>query len=65
METIEDNLSEGFGQNVLQDENMEQMTPKTRLVNILKKTGVLLLVVFVFIFIISILFMSHTYSYHL
>jgi hypothetical protein len=65
METIGDNLSEGFEQNSLQDESMVPITPKTRLVKILKKTGVLLLVVFVFIFIISILFMSHTYSYHL
>lgn len=65
METPQGKFSGEIGINSLQDGSIEQVTPKTRLVKILVKTGVILLVIIVFLFFISVLFMSHTYSYHL
>ena len=46
-------------------ERAEQTTPKPLAVRILLKAAVVLGLIFVFAFIISILFMGHTYSYHL
>jgi hypothetical protein len=65
METPEENLPLEIGQNSLQDESIEQTTPNTRLVKILMKTGAIVVLISVFIFFISVIFMSHTYSYHL
>lgn len=65
METSEENLSAKIGKNPLQDGSIEPIIAKSRFVKILVRTGAILLMILVFIFFISVLFMSHTYSYHL
>lgn len=65
METGEENLPEEFGENPLQDESIEQAARKPRFVKILVRTGLQLVLISVFLFFIVLIFMSHTYSYHL
>ena len=65
METPEEKLPESIEVNLLQEGKIEPGIQINRFVSLLAKTGLRLFLISVFVFFFVLIFMSHTYSYHL
>ncbi len=65
METPEELLLQEETQEFIQEDNSDSLAGKPRLARVLIKTGAVLLFLTLFLGLLAVVFMSHTYSYHL